>query len=147
LEQALLEYPGTILFVTHDRYLVQKIASHLVYIEDGKPHIFDRLSAFEEWLANPPASVPDEPVGAVKAKQASGMSKNKRDRLQKEASDLEARIALIEADLKSIETSFQNPDTSVNWESVHRRYDDLKKDLETLYAELSLRWDALEQNQ
>jgi len=30
---------------------------------------------------------------------------------------------------------------------VHRRYDDLKKDLESLYAELSLRWDALEQNQ
>jgi ATP-binding cassette subfamily F protein 3 len=36
LETALLEYPGTILFVTHDRYLVQKIATHLVYIEDRK---------------------------------------------------------------------------------------------------------------
>jgi ATP-binding cassette subfamily F protein 3 len=147
LEQALLEYPGTILFVTHDRYLVQKIASHLVYIEDGKPHIFDRLSAFEEWLASPPASAPAESIAAVKAKQTAGMSKNKRDRLQKEASDLEARIAVIEADLRNIEASFQNPDTSVNWESIHRRYDDLKKDLEALYAELSMRWDALEQNQ
>src|SRR5262249_47544028 len=50
LEEALVEYPGTILFVTHDRYLVQKIASHLLYIESGRAYVFDRLSAFEEWL-------------------------------------------------------------------------------------------------
>src|SRR5215831_16601929 len=54
LESALVEYPGTILFVTHDRYLVQKIATHLLYIEDGTAHVFDRLSAFEEWLNSPP---------------------------------------------------------------------------------------------
>src|SRR5207248_6257239 len=50
LETALMEYPGTILFVTHDRYLVQKIATHLMYIEEGRAYTFDRLSAFEEWL-------------------------------------------------------------------------------------------------
>src|SRR6185436_19445362 len=50
LESALLEYPGTILFVTHDRYLAKKIATHLMYIEDRQAYTFDRLSAFEEWL-------------------------------------------------------------------------------------------------
>src|SRR6185369_14794818 len=50
LETALLEYPGTILFVTHDRYLARKIATHLMYIEDQRAYTFDRLSAFEEWL-------------------------------------------------------------------------------------------------
>src|SRR4029079_5751822 len=50
LESALLEYSSTILFVTHDRYLVQKIATHLIYIEAGRAFVFDRLSAFEEWL-------------------------------------------------------------------------------------------------
>src|SRR5207302_7196224 len=50
LESALMEYPGTILFVTHDRYLVQKVATHLLYLEDGRAHVFDRLSAFEDWL-------------------------------------------------------------------------------------------------
>jgi ATP-binding cassette subfamily F protein 3 len=50
LESALLEYPGTILFVTHDRYLARKIATHLMYIEDRQAYTFDRLSAFEEWL-------------------------------------------------------------------------------------------------
>ena len=50
LEAALVDYPGTILFVTHDRYLAQKLATHLLYIEDRTAHVFDRLSAFEEWL-------------------------------------------------------------------------------------------------
>src|SRR5206468_515582 len=45
LETALIEYPGTILFVTHDRYLVEKIATHLLYIEDGKAHVFDQLTS------------------------------------------------------------------------------------------------------
>ena len=50
LEAALVDYPGTILFVTHDRYLAQKLATHLLYIENQTAHLFDRLSAFEDWL-------------------------------------------------------------------------------------------------
>src|SRR4029077_10776117 len=93
-ENALLEYPGTILFVTHDRYLVQKIASHLIYIESGTPYVFDRLSAFEEWLANSPAnrakdaSTPAMSEAPTKSKTPTSMSKNKRDRLEKEAAGL-----------------------------------------------------------
>ena len=72
LEGALKEYPGTILFVTHDRYLVQKIATHLMYIEGGKPYVFDRLSAFEEWLANPPGDPGSETGGCCRCDKAQG---------------------------------------------------------------------------
>ncbi len=103
LEEALKEYPGTILFVTHDRYLVQKIASHLLYIENGRPYVFDRLSAFEEWLANPPAETSVRPQNATpsKPKSATGLSKNRRERLQKEAQEIEEQIALVEAEIRS----------------------------------------------
>jgi ATP-binding cassette subfamily F protein 3 len=147
LESALAEYPGTIVFVTHDRYLVQKIASHLIYIEDGQPHIFDRLSAFEEWLAAPAEEVrvtAGEPAETGKPKEsAAGMSKNRRDRLQKEAADLEVQIGNTETDLRQIEESFQNPPSDINWEDVHRRYDGLKSKLDTLYVQLNERWDEL----
>jgi ATP-binding cassette subfamily F protein 3 len=36
LEKALLEYPGTILFISHDRYFVNKIATKLWIIEDNE---------------------------------------------------------------------------------------------------------------
>lgn len=36
LEEALKEYPGTILFISHDRYFINKIAQKILYIEDKK---------------------------------------------------------------------------------------------------------------
>lgn len=36
LEEALKEYPGTILFISHDRYFINKIAKKILYIEDKK---------------------------------------------------------------------------------------------------------------
>ena len=145
LESALVEYPGTIVFVTHDRYLVQKIASHLIYIENGQPHVFDRLSAFEEWLASSPAAVPSKASGSTRAKPTAGMSKNRRDRLQKEADDLETQISALESEIRAMEEAFQNPDPSANWGLMQRRYDELKKTLDGLYIELNQRWQALEE--
>lgn len=34
LEEALKEYPGTILFISHDRYFINEIAQKILYIED-----------------------------------------------------------------------------------------------------------------
>jgi ATPase subunit of ABC transporter with duplicated ATPase domains len=36
LELAIREYPGTVLFISHDRYFVNKLATKLWIIEDGE---------------------------------------------------------------------------------------------------------------
>lgn len=36
LEDALVDFPGTLIFVSHDRYFINKLASHILYIKDGK---------------------------------------------------------------------------------------------------------------
>lgn len=151
LETALVEYPGTILFVTHDRYLVQKIATHLLYIENGRAHVFDRLSAFEEWLENATestAALDDRPGGqrpgaGSKEEKPPSLSKNKLDQLQKEVAQLEQKIAAIEAELAQLELSFQNPATGTDWESTHRRYAELKVTLDNLYEDLAGRWELM----
>jgi ATP-binding cassette subfamily F protein 3 len=168
LETALAEYPGTILFVTHDRYLVQKIATHLIYIEKGRAHVFDRLSAFEEWLESDPLPATPalplsegekgKPPGASilplkegESGDAAGgpqrrpatLSKNKRDQLQKEVAQLEEKIASIEGELAELELQFQNPATGTDWESTHRRYADLKVALDHLYEDLASRWELM----
>ena len=38
LETALLEYKATILFISHDRYFINKIANKILYIQDNKIH-------------------------------------------------------------------------------------------------------------
>ena len=140
LETALADYPGTILFVTHDRYLAQKLATHLLYIEDGSAYVFDRLSAFEEWLDRDlvPKAV------ATKAKPAQpvetpgpAMSKNRREKLAAEVGQTEARIQQLEADLGAIESEFSNPGPETNWEEAHRRHAEIKKTLDDLYNQLA----------
>jgi ATP-binding cassette subfamily F protein 3 len=153
LETALTEYPGTILFVTHDRYLVQKIATHLIYIEDGKAHVFDRLSAFEEWLKEsesgdshpPPIKEMPADSPARERRETEKLSKNKREQLEKEVAEVEKKIASVEAEIAELELSFQNPATGTDWESTHRRYADLKVLLETLYEDLARHWEMMGQ--
>ena len=145
LESALLEYPGTILFVTHDRYLAQKIATHLMYVEGERAYTFDRLSAFEEWLNVRPAVATSTvaPTVAITGPPSSTMSKNRRDKLQGEVTRLETQIAGLETELKTLEAGFANPDPEMNWETAHRRHAEIRETLETLYSDLSNRWEEI----
>jgi ATP-binding cassette subfamily F protein 3 len=152
LEGALAAYPGTILFVTHDRYLVQKIATNLLYIEKGKAYTFDRLSAFEEWLDKgqepvdphpPPPQIMGAPSPSVERDTNSKLSKNKRDQLQKEIVQLEEKIAVLEGELAEMELAFQSPAAGTDWESTHQRYAELKTTLEGLYEDLANRWELM----
>jgi ATP-binding cassette subfamily F protein 3 len=152
LETALLEYPGTILFVTHDRYLVQKIATHLLYVESGKAHVFDRLSAFESWLdgedVEPTPAIPSPEASANASPRSTGadkssLSKNKREQIEKEVTNLERKIAGVEAEIAELELSFQNPATGTDWESTHKRYAELKLSLDGLYEQLASRWELM----
>ena len=150
LESALLEYPGTILFVTHDRYLARKIATHLMYIEDQRAYTFDRLSAFEEWLmegrrAGQPIVEMAAATQPASATPAGGMSKNRRDKLQTSVKQIEENISRLETELKSLEDGFANPDPAMNWESAHRRHAAIREELEKLYSELAGQWEQMGQ--
>jgi ATP-binding cassette subfamily F protein 3 len=144
LESALADYPGTIIFVTHDRYLAQKIATHLVYIEDGAAHMFDRLSAFESWLdGKGEEDVRDEPPKPEPAKTESRpkpaapvMSKNRRDKLENEIASKESQIEALEKELAALESSFSNPSPQLDWEAAHRRHAEIRQTLDTLYGRL-----------
>ena len=150
LEAALMGYPGTILFITHDRYLVEKIATHLLYIEDGNAHVFDRLTAFEEWLeasgqqSRDPHRPPLRGDGLSQGERQK-LSKNRRAQLEKAVADVERKIADVEGEIAQLELSFQNPTTGTDWESTHRRHADLKVMLEQLYGDLARHWELMEQ--
>jgi len=141
LEAALADYPGTILFVTHDRYLAQKLATHLLYIESQTAHVFDRLSAFEEWLERGVNEKPAVSKEKTPASQGSSptpaMSKNRREKLAGEITGTEEQIRTLEGELAAIETDFSNPDPGRDWADLHRRHAEIQKTLEGLYSQLA----------
>jgi ATP-binding cassette subfamily F protein 3 len=141
LESALADYPGTILFVTHDRYLAQKIATHLLYLEDQTGYSFDRLSAFEEWLEGDFGKKSEPGKSEIKASPPAAapaaMSKNRREKLEKDIVQAEGSIALLEAELALLERAFANPDPQFDWKSGQRRHAEIQATLDRLYDELA----------
>ncbi len=41
LEQMILNYPGTVVIISHDRYLLDRVATHIAELEDGKMTTFE----------------------------------------------------------------------------------------------------------
>jgi hypothetical protein len=124
----------------------------LLYVESGKPHVFDRLSAFESWLegedVEPTQAIPAPAADANAAPRSIGagqpsLSKNKREQIEREVTNLERKIAGVEAEIAELELSFQNPATGTDWESTHKRYAELKLSLDGLYEQLASRWELM----
>lgn len=89
LEEALKEYNGTLLFVSHDRYFIQQLATHCLKITDGST----------EWIemTHQPTtlSVVDEPVKIQSEKVLNQDYQQSIDRrkLRKQIEKLEMQIA------------------------------------------------------
>ncbi len=148
LETALKDYPGTMILVTHDRYLVRRIATHILCLGPEGAQTFDRFDAFEQWLGNS-VDAETEGTGGVavhpepKEKPARKLSKNKREQLAREAKRLEDEIADHERDLREIEALFASPPSELEWDDTNRRYTELKESLERLYRDLEACWNQI----
>lgn len=118
IEEAVEAFDGTLLFVSHDRYFVERFATRVLYLEDGRLIDFiGSYSAFLDWRAKgggtlpaaDPAPIPkkqkpaaptldDVPPPPAKPKRTGG-TKN----LQKQLNTLEREIAQLETQSAELE--------------------------------------------
>ena len=72
IEEAVEAFDGTLLFVSHDRYFVERFATRVLYLENG--HLTDFIgsySAFLDWRAKGGGALPEAaPASAPKKKKA-----------------------------------------------------------------------------
>ena len=118
LIQALKQYEGTFILVSHDRYLLDNVANKIWYIEDQKIKEYPGTYAeYEVWQSNRTESeskntqkadkqqkankAPKKEESTIKNEQAD-ISK-KLQSLNRELSDLETKIATLESQVKEIE--------------------------------------------
>ncbi len=130
LEEFLLDFPGCLLVVSHDRYFMDKITDHLfVFKGDGVVEDFPgNYTDYREYEASAPPeeTVKPETNAAQKQNDASKLSYNE----QKELKSLESKIRALELDKKALETKFN--DASLSQEAIEK----LSLDLQNLMTDI-----------
>lgn len=136
LELALQAYDGTLLIVTHDRRLVERLATHILYLSVGSVRVFHSFDRFEEWLSTDTVPSPTPGARSVRPTSVPKTSKRKQDQLRVDIESLEAKIVEAEHELSSIEVLFQEAAADLEWASAHRRYSELQSLIDESYEKL-----------
>ena len=116
LQTVLADFRGTILLVSHDRYLIDVLATQIWEVDPQNRSLTSFKGTYSEFKAykqalNQPAPL-EEPRAArqqVEEKTRPAMSKGERQKLVDKIQLLEEKIALVERDLKVIEDKLANP--------------------------------------
>ncbi|MGU9946500.1 ABC-F family ATP-binding cassette domain-containing protein [Lactobacillus delbrueckii subsp. bulgaricus] len=111
LEKALADYDGTLLFVSHDRYFINKLANKIVVAKDGQAKIYEgnytyylNEKAKEEAAAQETAAQEAPVVKSVSESKFSYQEQKKRD---SEKRKLERQVTQAEKDLEELEAKEQ----------------------------------------
>ncbi|NQX82101.1 MAG: ABC-F family ATP-binding cassette domain-containing protein [Flavobacteriaceae bacterium] len=133
LENFLLDFPGNLIVVTHDRYFMDKIVDSLfVFKGDGKiegfPGNYSDYRAYEDSL--PKESAKKAVKKVVEVKQVDVPKKSMSRDLQKEYKRLENDISKLEKKKESIEKEFET--ASFSQEEIS----DKSKELEETIAQI-----------
>ncbi len=120
LEQVLSQFEGTILLVSHDRYLISKLAQQIWSIDDDRLRVFrGPYAEYAQWrkradnarpkpdAVKPKPAAVETPPAPVKKKADDSGSKNAQTKRQQRVAELEARIARIERDLPGAANEIQ----------------------------------------
>ena len=161
LEEALVAFEGTLVVVSHDRYFLNRVCTHILAFEGHGRVVFDAgnfddylahkatrdsaLKALEARLTPPPskASSPANPDADASPKPKRPLKLSYKE--ERELEGIEGRILETEAEVERIESLFASPDfyAKHGHEAVtlQQKLESKRLEVPQLYA----RWEELEQ--
>ena len=148
LIQALQQYEGTFIVVSHDRHFVSKVANKIWWIENKE--LKEYPGTYEEftwWKSNQDAKkVKEEPIVQEKSKAKSPKPKTQQDpeekRIRKEIEQTEAEITAIEEQIAELEGFLTKPNAFSDEKLFYEKSESLAKAKNTLDA-LTEKWETL----
>lgn len=149
LEDALNRYEGTVLYVSHDRYFINRTASRILELT-GETFVnyignYDYYLEKKTVLSAQPAAHPIASAADSESKADWKQQKEEQARLRKRENDLkkcEERIAKLESRKQELDAETEKPDVAVNV----ARLQEISKEQEEIAAELNglyERWETL----
>ncbi|WP_179338084.1 ABC-F family ATP-binding cassette domain-containing protein [Winogradskyella ludwigii] len=139
LEEFLMDFPGVLLVVSHDRYFMDKIVDHM-FVFRGQGVVDDfpgNYSDFRAYDASKTKEIaPVEKVDTTKAEKQNEANKLDYNE-QKEYKNLTSKIRSLELDKVAMEEKFTNPDLSQD--QIAKLSEKLQVIIDTI-EEKEMRW-------
>ncbi|HHJ52679.1 MAG TPA: ABC transporter ATP-binding protein, partial [Caldithrix abyssi] len=151
LEQALQDYDGTLLLISHDRYFLDKLVNRVVEIDRGR--LKEYAGNYSDYLARKEAESPRQPQKNEKpapkkdkekrrqAAQARQAISKDRQRLKNRIAELEDEIERLEQEKARLEQALADPETYRDGEQsakLNREY----KEILALLPQKETEWEA-----
>jgi ATP-binding cassette subfamily F protein 3 len=160
LEEALEQFTGALVVVSHDRYFIDRVAENIVVVEDGQADIYagnysDLVERFKAGtqLGGAPASPPAQVILPRKtAAEGGGASEQKAEQKKrdKRVKKIDEEMAQLEERIVAAERDRERNDQLLCTEEVFRDGIRVKKiqqqnaDLKAMIELLTSKWETLE---
>jgi ABC transport system ATP-binding/permease protein len=149
LEESLLEFRGSLVLVTHDRYMLDRVSTIVLGLDGkGSAERFADYSQWEAWQEEREQS--EQATSRVTAKTTTGPSTSSKKRLSyleaREYSAIEDLVAAAEEILDSKRVAAEDPaiaSDATRLMNAHKELEEAQSEVDTLYA----RWAELEKKQ
>ena len=150
LEQALSEFDGTILFVSHDRYLLDRIADNLFVMENGTLERFKgKFSAYQEQIrrkteAEQAAAAEEKRKKAEEDKKSGYRSKEQRSleaKRRAEQKRIEQEMETLQNEQNTLQESLSDPAVAGDYEKMQQvcmRLEEIRQQQDDLLEALIL---------
>ncbi len=132
IEQALEDYSEALLFVSHDRYFINRFATRIWLLEDGR--ITDWPYSFEEFRRRRAIQIqteknPKEKPRRAAAKTGQASAAKRAAAVEREIKAAEEKIKSMEADIELYSTDYEKLD------ALFTEKAETEKTLEALYEQ------------
>lgn len=109
LENALIDFDGTLLFVSHDRYFINRVATHVLELsENGSTLYLGDYDYYVDKKAEMEVGLTEEASTSNQAKEASPVNDYQAQKeSQKEVRKLMRQIESLEAEIEELESQIQ----------------------------------------
>ncbi|MCC4723180.1 ABC-F family ATP-binding cassette domain-containing protein [Salinicoccus sp. RF5] len=150
LEEALQNFPGTILFVSHDRYFIDRIATKIVEMDlqhlqtyNGDYSYYRHKKEEQASLAIQVEKQEDKGPNGTDYEQQK-QKRNEMQKLKRSTSRMEERIQALEEEIAATEQKLAEPEVYGDYEKASEYNEQLNAQKAQL-DELMIEWAALEE--
>ncbi len=150
LAEALLAYKGTVIFTSHDRYFLKRVATSIIEVRDGRvvnyhgdyeTYLYAVNKEIEEGERETASRMSKAPAEALKVKAAPRPSLRNEREIRKEMNNVEKTIARLDEQKKLSNTQFLSATDQKESLRLHEEIQDLTRQLN----EAEERWCELQE--